>query len=189
MIIREDLRRPMVLAAASKHGLNPAMVAAFCAVESSWDSHAINPEPNYCYLVDVRTGAPFRELTAAELMSESPPPDFPAFAGVPADAEWQLQQVSLGLLQCMGARARELGFLGRFLTELCEPTIGLEFGCRNLAVWSRRYATIEEIAAAHNSGKARRNADGVYVTAKGKSIQPYVDKIAAANTRYEREWR
>lgn len=182
MIVREDLRRHYVTTAADAAGLDPALAAAFCDVESSWDAHAVNPEPRYRYLVDVRDGRPFRQLTAAEMASESPPADFPSLPGVPADAEWQLQQMSLGLMQVMGAVARECGFKGRFLTELCEPEIGLAYGCRKLAALSRRGASLEDVAAAYNAGTARRDADGKYVN------QGYVDKIAAAFARYEREW-
>ncbi|PSH05135.1 MAG: lysozyme [Acidobacteria bacterium] len=39
---------------------------------------------------------------------------------------------SYGLMQIMGQTARELGFIGAYLTELCDPGIGLEFGCRKL---------------------------------------------------------
>ena len=172
----------MVTAAAVEHGLDPAVVAAFCAVESSWDTHAVNPEPAYRYLVDIRDGRPFRRLTPQEIASESPPSDFQAPAGVPADAEWQLQQMSLGLMQVMGAVARECGFKGRFLTELCEPEIGLWCGCRKLAALSRGSTTLDDIAAAYNAGSVRRDSDGRYVN------QEYVDKIGAAYARYEREW-
>jgi len=189
VILRPDLRRVTVEAVAVRHGLDPCLVAAFCQQESSWDAHAFNPEPQYRYLWDILKAKPFREITAAEGASESPPADFPAVRGVPTDAEWQLQQASIGIMQVMGAVARELGFSGRFLLELCEPEIGLEYGCRKLAALSRRCTSADEIAAAYNTGAARKNAAGIYVTAGGQSAQAYVDGIRGHYETYRREWK
>lgn len=40
--------------------------------------------------------------------------------------------MSYGLMQIMGLTARENGFNGKFLTALCDPETGIEFGCRKL---------------------------------------------------------
>ncbi len=39
---------------------------------------------------------------------------------------------SWGLMQVMGQVARENGFADRFLSSLCDPETGMEFGCRVL---------------------------------------------------------
>jgi soluble lytic murein transglycosylase-like protein len=39
---------------------------------------------------------------------------------------------SFGLMQIMGETARELGFAGPYITQLCSPDVGLEYGCRKL---------------------------------------------------------
>jgi len=36
-------------------------------------------------------------------------------------------------MQVMGQTAREAGFEPKFLSELCDPAVGLEIGCRVLA--------------------------------------------------------
>jgi soluble lytic murein transglycosylase-like protein len=55
----------------------------------------------------------------------------PAIAAMPTTEE-MAKAVSFGLMQIMGETAREFGFKGRFLTELCDPETGLEYGCRKL---------------------------------------------------------
>ncbi|MGA8268053.1 MAG: lytic transglycosylase domain-containing protein, partial [Candidatus Acidiferrales bacterium] len=37
--------------------------------------------------------------------------------------------ISWGLMQVMGQTARERGFAGKFLSELCDPATGLDAGC------------------------------------------------------------
>lgn len=102
-------------------------------VESGWDTTARRYERRYGYLWDLLNNRPFRRLTAAEGASEKAPADFHAPRGVHPDTEWTDQQTSLGLFQIMGAVARERGCTTRFLTALCQPEIGLEYGCRHLA--------------------------------------------------------
>jgi hypothetical protein len=60
---------------------------------------------------------------------------------------------SFGLMQIMGLTARELGFKGRYLTELCNPECGLEFGCRKLRVcMDRTNNKIEDALLQYNGG-------------------------------------
>ena len=54
-----------IVAAANRHAIPVHLVAAICAKESSFISHAWNPEPKYRYLWDVSKGKPFRVQTAA----------------------------------------------------------------------------------------------------------------------------
>lgn len=132
MATRNQLQA-LVAETAERHSLPPALVCAVVTVESGWDTTACRLEPQYRYLWDVRSNRPFRRLTAAELRSEQAPSDFPAPPGVGRHTEWQHQQTSWGLMQIMGAVARERGCTVRFLTALCEPGIGLEYGCLHLA--------------------------------------------------------
>jgi soluble lytic murein transglycosylase-like protein len=39
---------------------------------------------------------------------------------------------SYGLFQCMGQTAREAGFAGKYLTQLCDPDVGVEYGIKKL---------------------------------------------------------
>lgn len=145
--------RPLIEHVAAARSLDPNLVEAFVLKESSGDRWAWNPEPRYRYLWNVRTQQPFRALTFAEQASEQPPADFPCLAG-DRDQEWWGQQASWGLLQVMGAVAREHGFTGRFLTELCDPGVNLTIGCTVLAqllTWSG--GDIRKAAAAYNGGR------------------------------------
>jgi hypothetical protein len=144
----------MLIEIATRHGLDPLLVQAICQIESGENPWAWNPEPKYRYLWDVRKKAPFRPLTILERMSEEPPADFPTPGG-DRDQEWWGQQASWGLMQIMGAVAREYGFKGVFLPQLCDPALGLEYGCRIFAALLRRYSTdVEKALAAYNGGPA-----------------------------------
>jgi len=142
---------------AKKHKLPPALVYAIIKVESGQDSAAVRFEPHYRYLWDVRRNRPFRRLTSAESRSETAPADFHAPSGVGRHTEWQHQQTSWGLMQVMGAVARERGYTGRFLSSLMIPEVGLEYGCRHLAhyAYACRYLKLygwAGVCRAYNGG-------------------------------------
>lgn len=138
---------------AGANRIDPDLVEAIVIVESGANPWALNYEPRYRYLVDVRTWQPFRTLTEAETASEIPPADFRAVAGDP-DQEWVSQQASWGLMQLMGALARELGFKGPYITELCRVDLNLRLGCRHLANLLRwADGDIARAAAAYNAGR------------------------------------
>jgi soluble lytic murein transglycosylase-like protein len=118
--------------AASHHRIDPDLVEAIVTIESGGDPFAWNPEPAYRYYVDCRNGKPFRKVTPAEISAEYPPADFPCLAG-DRDQEWWGQQASWGLMQVMGAVARELGYRKPYLTELVDVRLNLFFGCLLLA--------------------------------------------------------
>lgn len=151
--------------------LDAQLVASFICVESSGNPWAWKPEPPYRYLWDVAKGRPFRALTHDERMSEVAPKDFPVPAGADREAEWWGQQISWGLMQVMGGVARERGFSGVFLTQLCDPAEGVWVGCRHLAALLRRYRHLPDTIAAYNAGSPRKLATGVYEN------QQYVDKV------------
>lgn len=127
MSLRDDVER-----AAATHGLDADLVAALVEKESSGNPWAWNPEAKYRYYWNVRTKAAFRAITVTELAAEYPPQDFPTLGG-DADQEWWGQSASWGLMQIMGAVAREHGFADTYLTRLCDPIVNLDLGCRHLA--------------------------------------------------------
>jgi soluble lytic murein transglycosylase-like protein len=92
---------------AAAHGLDPTLVCAVCEHESSWIPWASKSEPTFVkdYLLKLKL---------------SPTETF-------------LGGTSLGLMQVLGRVARECGFTGKNLTELCDPATGLEYGCIKLA--------------------------------------------------------
>src|SRR3990167_4673122 len=107
---------------ARAEGLDPALVRAVIAQESGWNPYAWNPEPRWRYFWNVETGSPFRPVRTVEIANAFPPKDFPCLKG-DRDQEWWAQQASWGLMQIMGAVAREQGFRGPYLPELCAPAI------------------------------------------------------------------
>jgi len=127
-----------VARASSAHGLPSALVEGVVLVESGGDPWAERMEPDYGYLWDVLANRPYRVRPEHRSMDRAPA-GFPAPRGVSAHTEWIGQQTSRGLLQVMGAVAREQGFQGKFLSRLCEPETGLDHGCRLLAGLKRRY--------------------------------------------------
>lgn len=59
--------------------------------------------------------------------------------GCSRDTEERHRATSWGLMQIMGQTARERGFSGPFLTELCDPSMGLQMGCLHLTHLIDRY--------------------------------------------------
>ena len=160
-----------IAAAARIHGgIDPPLVEAVIDQESAGNPDAWNPEPKYRYFWDVRRGRPFRAVSDAEVAAKFPPKDFRALAGDP-DQEWWGQQASWGLMQIMGAVAREHGYRGAYLTRLCsDPALNIDLGCQHLAghfsgatrlyvgLESGRAATVTRAALAAYNGGRRGNA-------------------------------
>ena len=118
---------------AETSGFEPALMLAVIWQESGGESAAWNPEQRYRWFWNVRTDQPFRKVTDEESASEFPPKDFPCLAGDP-DQEWWAQQASWGLMQPMGAVARECGYRGLWLPALIrEPDLNIQIGCTHLA--------------------------------------------------------
>lgn len=145
---------------ASRHALDANLVEAIVIVESNGHPFAWNPEPRYRYLWDVQADAPFaRIFSLEELGRRTPPSDFPTIAGDP-DQEWNGQGASWGLMQIMGAVARERGFRGPYLPELCRVELNLELGCRHLASLMKRADGGEAVAlGAYNAGWGGATSD------------------------------
>lgn len=97
---------------AARHALAREIVCAVCEQESSWNPWALRYEPA------------FRQCYVAPL-------------GLPPTEEIA-RSMSWGLMQVMGETAREAGFSSKFLSALCDPATGLEFGCIVLAEKFRR---------------------------------------------------
>jgi soluble lytic murein transglycosylase-like protein len=91
---------------ALENGLDAALVCAVCEQESGWDVYAVRFEPAFF----AKYEAPLHLATTEEYT----------------------RAMSWGPMQIMGQTAREFGFIGRFLSELCDPQIGVLFGCRKL---------------------------------------------------------
>jgi hypothetical protein len=167
------LYRSEVETTSLRHGLKANLVHAIVLVESSGNRFAWNPEPKYRYFWDIRDKKPFRTVTRDEIESKFPPSDFLGPPGTDPDQEWWAQQASWGLMQVMGAVAREFGFQERFLPQLCEASYGLEFGCsvlKSLLRWSN--GDVAAALAAYNGGRKGNAPSNI-----PKRNQGYVNKV------------
>lgn len=113
---------------AGKYGLNTAMVCAVIEQESSWNTFAIRFEPL------------FEERYI-----------HPVVPSMPTTTELSLA-MSFGLMQVLGETAKELGFSGRFFSELCDPDTGIDFGCRKLQRCFDVHGADEAGLLAYNGG-------------------------------------
>lgn len=96
---------------ADKYELDPLLVQALITIESNGDQWAIRHEPHYKWLYK--------------------PQVFSAKLGITAITEKICQQTSWGLMQIMGAVAREHGF-NLPMPILCLPEHNLDIGCKFL---------------------------------------------------------
>jgi soluble lytic murein transglycosylase-like protein len=96
---------------AAAHDLDPALVCAVIEQESAWNPWAVRYEPGFLsrYVAPLYTAG---KLSATETYTRS---------------------MSWGLMQVMGQVAREFGFAGDSLAELCDPATCVDLGCRILA--------------------------------------------------------
>lgn len=124
-------------ATAARHGLDPALVKAVCHHESAgWNTWASRYEPGFYtrYIV--------------------PMPNAQRFGTVVSDGtERRARATSYGLMQVMGQVAREQGFTGEYLTEMCDPAVGIEQGCHRLkAAMNRAGGDVRKALLSYNGG-------------------------------------
>lgn len=154
--VTQDKMKELIERAASNYGIPALLVASIAEVESNSNPWSTRYEPHFNYLYK--------------------PEEF-SIRGIPTvETEKQMQKMSWGLMQVMGATAREMGFKGRFLAELCDPSLSLEYGCRYLKRQYGRYNDWNHAIAAYNAGSARKREDGTFFN------QRYVDLVL-------REWK
>lgn len=148
---------------ASRYGLEANLVEALIIIESGGNPWALNPEPRYRWLWNVMTREPYTASSSVAML-KTPPDDFPSFVG-DRDQEWWAQQCSWGLMQVMGALARELDVRVPYLTELCRPELNMDVGCQHLSSlmhWAGRDEA--KALAAYNAGKGNIAAGAQYAT-------------------------
>ena len=154
--------------AAQRYGVPPQLFHAIVQVESSGLAYATRYEPGYRWLWDVREGRPY----------QGDPNNLPSKSRFCTSAtELVGQRTSWGLVQIMGATARELGFQGPFLAELLDLKCNTNYGAMYLNRLYRRFADEgewEAVAVAYNAGSPRRDHHGRWVN------QQYVDRLREA---------
>lgn len=103
---------------AQQYGLDGALICAIVEQESDWNPWAIRYESGfYSHYIEPIIGT--NHLTPTEAICRA---------------------TSWGLMQLMGEVAREYGFVWPFLSQLCEPDVGLNFGCKYFSVLMGRYS-------------------------------------------------
>lgn len=87
--------------------LDPVLICAICEQESGWDPWAMRYEPGFFskYVAGLYSTG---KITATEAYARA---------------------FSYGLMQVMGQVAREAGFDGKYLIELCDPQTAAGVGC------------------------------------------------------------
>jgi soluble lytic murein transglycosylase-like protein len=130
---------------AADHGLNPILVAAVCRVESNFDTWAMRFEPGWRWWIT--------------------PARWARLVGVSRRTEEVAQACSWGLMQVMGATARSMHGFASDLPRLCIPEVGLDVGCRHLALLIKRHGTIQRALSAYNTGRPQTR-QGAYYTEK-----------------------
>ena len=125
-------------------------------VESSLDPGVFRYEPayKYLYLLDDKS-----QLSPTERIG---------------------QMCSWGLMQVMGAVARELGYTQSF-PKLCYPAVGLRYGCLHLHKFKSKYSAWPDVIASYNAGSPRRSLG----PGSPYFNQSYVDKVLAEWDRLE----
>jgi len=205
-----DLER-LAREAAGRYGLDPRLICALCEVESSWKPWAVRHEAGYEWLAGFNKAEP-RDMPVSFMDIKQqwwkPHPKLarimPLYSVDLIQTELLAQQTSWGLMQIMGATARERGFADNnyhynasnkgWLTELCDPQVNLEWGCRHLR-WMLDHAGSfnirastqwqnADLAAAWNGGARIMEFVNAKPTGRYKN-QSYVDRVVRAMVNYE----
>lgn len=144
----------MIKTAADTHGLPAGLVAAITCVESAGIPWAYRFEPRFLSMY----------------VSQSPE----RFGQTSVLSERHGRATSWGLMQIMGQVARERGCVLPYLTALCAPDAGLEWGCRHLSALAKRHRSRwgwDGVIAAYNAGAPRRALNRDFEN------QHYVDRV------------
>lgn len=131
---------------ANKHTLNPNWIAAVIMTESGGNQWATRFEPGWKYFYESRK-------------------DIAHNLGITVETETAHQQTSWGLMQVMGAVARENGYFG-YLNAMAEVMCGLKIGCSLLEKHYKKYGDIKDAVASYNAGSVRKTPGGLYVNQK-----------------------
>lgn len=149
---------------AALFGLDPILIAAIIAKESDGNLYAIRFEPDFYE-------NKLKGRSAGDLSGY-----------VSKRASFQTELIdrahSWGLMQCMGESARCYGkFEGEFLSELMEPAVGIEVGCRIFSHFLR-------LSSAHIPALSMWNA-GSIASSRGKEYAKSVIEIMRSGERFK----
>lgn len=129
--------RPIINKVASELGLDGELISAVIWQESRGNPYAFRYEPGfYIKYIDGK------KLTGF----------VPSFNLVSEKSERHGRATSWGLMQVMGATARENGFEGTFLAELCDPETNIYVGARILKKLIDKHDSSQKALLAYNGG-------------------------------------
>ena len=113
------------------------LVLALIWQESAGNPWAMRYEPRYQYFYNYRDGYPMydgaQSVAGNRIKAQNSL----------GNTEFMAQSTSWGLLQIMGAAARERGFKARYLSELCDPEANLIWGIKHLHEWGFNYVKLD----------------------------------------------
>lgn len=134
--------------------VRPSLLMGLAWKESSFSWWAAKFEPGYPYLWDTKNNKPTRvEAETGAIGMASPA------------TELTFQRTSWGVLQIMGATAREFGFREALLSHLLDVRLGAQYGAKYLAFLLRRHAGDEADAlSAYNAGAPTDKNFAAYVS-------------------------
>ena len=135
----------LMLRESKVNGIDVRAIAAVAMTESSGNPFVTRYEEHYTWLVD--------------------PEKYAKTNGIQLEQERYFQKTSWGMMQIMGGVAREMGYYGP-LTRLAEPSAGLSWGSKKLALCLRKYGNLTDAVSAYNQGSPRKNDDGTYQNKK-----------------------
>lgn len=141
---------------AATQKLDPILLLAICTHESSFD--------------------PFRAKTEASYRWLSLPNGHALRLGITYETEVALQSISYGLMQIMGATARQFGYNGQLAELAGNPSISLHFGTLYLQHCLKLYPKLEDTISAYNAGHPEEIANGIY---RNQSYEDAVKKFMA----------
>jgi len=151
----------LVQDAARAHDLWPELVCAVIEQESAWNRWAVRYEPGfYKRYIEPQLARPGGDDAIRHARAHRAPL---------SETEARARAFSWGLMQVMGQVAREHGFSGNSLAELCDPATGLDVGCRVLAA---------KLAAAEG------NVVRALLLWNGGGNRDYPDTVLARTHRY-----
>lgn len=137
---------------ALSYGLDPDLIQSIVQIESDFNPWVYRFEPKWVLYHN--------------------PVNYAKKLGITLDTEKNSQAISFGLMQVMGAVARELGF-DEELIKLCDPELAIQYGCLKLIDLKKRYTNEQDIISAYNAGSAYK------INGKYKN-QEYVDEVSGA---------
>lgn len=133
-----------------------SLVMSIISVESAFDTYAVRYEPKWSWF--------------------SRPGYWSFKDAITDETERVLQKMSFGLMQIMGAVARELGHDGSLL-ELVNPQVNIALGTLKLSQLLEKYSLHSAIAA-YNAGSPRLLPSGEYTN------QKYIDAVLTVMAGY-----